>query len=205
MPDQIQVTRRRIWKTGLAGLGAIAGAGMGVPLLSGDAQAQASGQNFDVIAWKRFPVASADFYSPSTDWTPIPTSNFGGNFNKQRAETGLWIICNLPFIPVASGTSATSGTTWMGFYVTAAPSPTVPNPQSLAVLRIGQEGYLGDIQSCSMSEIYFPTAAPFLLPAGLTVCQLYVSVETGVACTFMTTQCSFTVLEVTMPSLSPGC
>lgn len=137
--------------------------------------AQVPGQNFDVITWKRFANPTTDFTTSSTSWIP---SNMPANpnFIKQRSDTYLWMICNLDFVPTTGRSS------FMGMYVDGVP-----------VLDIAMAGYPNDILTCSMSEIYFP------ILAGTHQCQIYVAVEPTSSCTFRTTVCSFTVMEVTMP------
>ena len=168
-----QPSRRRIWKA-LGGSGAAVG--MGVLAAARGAKAQASGQNFDVITWKRFPVPTQDFSTTSNTWTPSNMPAAGGaGFVKQQSGTYLWMICNFDYVP------SSARTVFMGMYVDGSP-----------VLLLAQSGYAGDIQTCSMSEI-------ILVPAGTRQCQIYVAVEPGTSCNFLTTVCSFTVMEVAMP------
>jgi hypothetical protein len=156
---------------------AVAGVGIALGASAPKLLAQATGQNFDIITWKRFPNPTQDFPTSSNSWIPSnmpPTT--GAGFVKQRNDTCMWMICNLDFVPTTARTS------FMSMCV-----------DGNIVLAVAQAGYAGDIQTCSMSEIYLPVAA------GTHQCQIYVAAEPGSSCTFLTTVCNFTVMEVTMP------
>ena len=62
------------------------------------------------------------------------------------------------------------------------------------ILEIARSGHPGDIQTTSMSEIHLP------VPAGTHQCQIYVAVEPASSCRFITTNCSFTVMEIVLPA-----
>jgi hypothetical protein len=174
--QRLQLPRRRLWKAALAGLGMSVGAG--VPAAGDSVRAPVSAQNFRVITWKRFPVPPADFLTRSTTWTPsnMPATS-GAGFVKQRSNTYLWLICNLDFVPTTTRSS------FIGMYV-----------DGKDILEIAQSGSAGDIQTISMSEICFPVSA------GTHQCQIYVAVEPGSSCRFITTECSFTVMEIVLPA-----
>ena len=175
--QRLQLPRRRLWKAALAGLGTSAGAGV---LACGHnvQAAQVSAQNFHVITWKRFRVPPTDFLTRSTAWTPsnMPVPEDAG-FVKHRSDSCLWLICNIDFVPTTTRSS------FMGMYV-----------DGKDILEIAQSGHPGDIQTTSMSEIHLP------VPAGRHQCQIYVAVEPGSSCRFITTECSFTVMEIVLPA-----
>ena len=175
--QSLQLPRRRLWKAALAGLGMSAGAGV---LAGGDGVrgAQVSAQNFRVITWKRFPVPPSDFLTRSTTWTPsnMPMPDDAA-FVKLRSDSCLWLICNLDFVPTTTRSS------FIGMYV-----------DGKDILEIAQSGSAGDFQTTSMSEICFPVSA------GTHQCQIYVAVEPGSSCRFVTTECSFTVMEIVLPA-----
>jgi hypothetical protein len=101
----------------------------------------------------------------------------GAGFVKQRPDTYLWLICNLDFVPTTTRSS------FIGMYV-----------DGKDILEIAQSGSAGDFQTTSMSEICFPVSA------GTHQCQIYVAVEPGSSCRFVTTECSFTVMEIVLPA-----
>jgi hypothetical protein len=153
----------------------------------GAVQAQAPGQNFDVVKWERMPrplpsvpPQYPDFHDfnnvTSTSYTQ---TNVGGPFVKLRNDTYLWVILNLDFIP------ATANSSFMGVFIDGAPIVTteLAGPANLVL-------------TCSISEI-----SP-QLSAGLKQCWVYVAVmDPSAPCNFITTECSFTVMEVAMPNL----
>jgi hypothetical protein len=173
--QRLQFPRRRLWKA-VAGLGTSAGAGI-LPAGHNLQAAQVSAQNFRVITWKRFPVPPTDFLTRSTTWTPsnMPMPGDAG-FVKHRSDSCLWLICNVDFVPTTTRSS------FMGMYV-----------DGKDILEIAQSGHPGDIQTASMSEIHLP------VPAGMHQCQIYVAVEPASSCKFITTKCSFTVMEIVLP------
>jgi hypothetical protein len=174
MHEDIQLPRRSLWKAGIAGLGTVASAGLGISALTGNAQAQVSGQNFDVITWKRMPNSGDTNNVTSSTWIQ---SNAGGSFIKQRDDTCLWMICNLGFVPTTGRTS------FIGMFVDGS-----------VICRMAQSGAANQIQGCSMTEIVMG------FPHGTRQCQVYVAVELGSSCSFRTSSCSFTVMEVKLPS-----
>ena len=53
---------------------------------------------------------------------------------------------------------------------------------------------LEHIGSCGQAPIHLP------VPAGTHQCQIYVAVDPTSSCRFITTNCSFTVMEIVLPA-----